>query len=177
MQYGYFFVVTNIKSVFEFFENNEALRLRKISDHFLAEGALEENHTLIRLSVVAHALSKILEKSYYKKKKSEWERFVKKIKTGLSELVENKDAINKIEAAIIELDECFGRYSDNILHISKVRKGSNLYAWGITLTYAAKLVGIDESEILSQSGQTRMVDEDGITINAEARLKNLEGMM
>ncbi|MBR9681340.1 MAG: hypothetical protein GOV00_00915 [Candidatus Altiarchaeota archaeon] len=160
------------------FEKHESRHLRKLSDRILTDGALENKKELIRLSIVTHALSNILEKSYYKKKKSEWERFVKRVDEGLDNLLEgDRGAIEKLETAIVELDESFGRYADNILHRSQVRKGSNLYAWGITLTYAADLVGVEESEILTQSGQTRMVDEEGTTIVAGKRLKHLEEMM
>ena len=39
------------------------------------------------------------------------------------------------------------------------------------------LVGVEESEILTQSAQTKMVDEEGVTITAESRLKNLEALL
>jgi len=169
--------VVDATLILDAFKKHESAHLRKLSDHLLADGALEDNATSIRLSIIAHALSKILEKPYYTRKKSEWERFIKKVEEGLTAVAENRGGLDKIEAAIIELDECFGRYTDNVLHRSKIRKGSNLYAWGITLTYAAKLVGVEESEILTQSAQTKMVDEEGVTITAESRLKNLEALL
>ena len=105
------------------------------------------------------------------------ERFVRKVKEELKNVSEENKAVERLEAAIVELDESFGRYSDNVLRRSKIRKGSNLYAWGLTLSYAASLVGVEENELLTQSGQTRMVDEEGTTISAEKRLKHVEGLM
>jgi len=169
--------VVNIQEVKNAFEKHESIRLRKLSDHILAEGALDNKKSLIRFAVIAHALSNILEKTYYTNKKSEWEKFAKRIRENLNSLEKDDTAIDKLESVITELDKSFGRYADNILHRSKVRKGSNLYAWGITLTFAASLVGVNEEEILNQSGQTKMVDEEGTTIVAEKRLKHLEGLM
>lgn len=169
--------MVNVQLIKQAFEKHETIYLKKLSDHILADGALENKKYLIRLAVITHALSNILEKSYYTKKKGEWGRFVKKIQDNLGEVREESNAVEKLEAAIIELDESFGRYSDNVLYRSKIRKGSSLYAWGLALSYAASLVGVDENEILTQSGQTKMVDEEGATTGAEKRLKHLEGLM
>ena len=171
------FAVENTDSIIRAFNKSETMSLRKLSDHIMAEGAMQNNRNLIRLAVATHALSSILEKNYYRSKKSEWERFVKTVVSGLHEYKKNEGAISKVEAAIIKLDEVFGRYTDNVLHRSRVRKGSTLYAWGMTLTLAAEMVGVEESEILSQSGQTKMVDEEGSTIHASKRLEHLEGIL
>lgn len=169
--------MVNVQSVKDAFEKHETSYLKKLSDHILADGAIENNKFLIRFAVITHALSSILEKSYYTRKKNEWERFLKKVGEELKDVSEENKAVERLEAAIVELDESFGRYSDNVLRRSKIRKGSNLYAWGLTLSYAASLVGVEENELLTQSGQTKMVDEEGTTINAEERLKHVEGLM
>jgi len=164
-------------SVLDAFEQNGKGALRKLSDHILADGALKNDKSAIRLAIIAHALSNVLEKAYYRTRKSVWERFSRKIREGLQGVARGEPLIETLENALIELDENFGRYSDNVLHRSKIRRGSNLYAWGLTPTLASNLVDVEENEILSQSGQTKMVDEEGTSVSAEKRLKNLEELL
>ena len=78
---------------------------------------------------------------------------------------------------ILELDHHYGRYSDNVLHLSKIRRGSTLYAWGLSLGLASKLVGIPEHEIMSHSGKTKIVDEESISKSATKRVKEAEEIL
>ena len=53
--------------VMDAFLRNSISELRSLSDEILAKGAIEENRELVKLSVIAHSLAKILEKEYYRK--------------------------------------------------------------------------------------------------------------
>ncbi len=156
------------------FKKSDPKALRSVSDKIMANGFVQKDRDLIRLAVVAHSLSKIAEKEYYKRDKEYWKAFAKRIKELFQELTEGKPRIAEIEKEIIELDRHFGRYKQDIIHHSKIRKGSTLYAWGVSLTLASKLVGVPEYELMRHVGKTRMVDEEGIGREVAKRLKDAE---
>lgn len=158
----------------ETFKKSDSRLLRTLSDKIMVDGFVQKNKDLIRLSIIAHSLSKIVEKEYYKRDKVYWQKFSKELRGLLKELAEGKENIGEIEKTVIELDKHFGRYEDNIIHHSKIKKGSTLYAWGMSLTLAAKLVDVPEYELMKQSGKTKIVDEEGLGRSVSERLKNAE---
>ena len=163
--------------VMDAFLRNDIPGLRNLSDGILAKGAIEENKDLVELSIVAHALSKILQKEYYKKDRKLWKSFVNDIVNGLKDVGSGKKNVEEIVNRIKSLDEHFGRYSDNIIHMSRIRRGSTLYAWGFSLTLASSLVGAPEHEIMSHTGKTKIVDEENVSRSASERLKDAEEIL
>ena len=151
--------------------------LRSLSDEILAKGAIEGSREMVELAVVAHALAKIIEKGYYRREKEVWRKFVNDVVKALREAGKNSRKIYEVEEIIKELDEKFGRYADNVIHLSKVKRGSTLYAWGISLTLASELVGVPEHEIMNHTGKTKMVDEEGKSKSASERLKEAEEVL
>jgi len=163
--------------VMDAFLQGDISMLRNLSDEILAKGAIEENKELVKLAVIAHSLAKILEKKYYRREKKLWRDFVNRVVEGLKKAGKNVKGLEEIENAIIELDREHGRYTDNVLHLSKVRRGSTLYAWGLSLGVASKLVDVPEHEILSHTGKTKMVDEESVSKSASERLKEAEEVL
>ena len=159
------------------FKEGDIKKLRNISDELLADGAVGNDKNLIKMAVISHALSKILEKEYYRRDKKYWKRFVENIEKELEECAKDPGSIKKLEEEIVRLDNHFGRYSDTVLYRSKIRRGSTLYAWGISLTLASKLVDVPEAEIMRHSGKTKMIDEDGVSKSAEERMKVAEEVL
>lgn len=159
------------KKVLEFFKKSDPRRLRSLSDQIMVEGFVKKEKKEIRLAVISHSLSVIVQKDYYKKDKSYWANFSKKVEEYLKDPY---NYLDDLEHEITELDKHFGRYKENILHSSKIRKGSTLYAWGVSLTLASDLVDVPEYELMKQIGKTKIVDEEGTNISVLDRLKIAE---
>ncbi|MBR9680860.1 MAG: hypothetical protein GOU98_03495 [Candidatus Altiarchaeota archaeon] len=155
----------------EFFKNSDPRGLRSLSDQIMVEGFVKKDKKEIRLAVIAHSLSIIVQKDYYKKDKAYWDNFVSTLKTQLND---SENFLDEIEKEIVELDGHFGRYKENVLHLSRIRKGSTLYAWGVSLTLASSLVDVPEYELMKQIGRTKIVDEEGSQTSVESRLKVAE---
>ena len=158
----------------EFFRKTDTKLLRNLSDKILIEGFIGKNKDLINLSIVVHSLSKICEKDYYKKDGVYWKTFVDKAQITLEGIANDRESVNFLEKIIVDLDEHFGRYKNNVLHRSKIRKGSTLYAWGVSLTLASKMVGVQEIELMKQIGRTKIVDEENQIKTISERLKDAE---
>ena len=164
----------HVLEILETFKRGESRLLRSLSDKIMVDGFVQKNKDLIRLAVITHALSKIMDKEYYKRDKNYWQGFSKKLKELLRELAEGRENMNGLEKLIIELDKHFGRYKEDVIHHSKIKRGSTLYAWGMSLTLAAKLVDVPEYELMKQSGKTKIVDEEGLGKTISERLKAAE---
>ena len=160
-----------------FFRKMDTKLLRNLSDKILIEGFIGKDNELIKLSIVVHSLSKICEKDYYKKDGVYWKTFVDKIQLNLEEIANDKLQVSLLEKIIIELDEHFGRYKNNVLHRSKIRKGSTLYAWGVSLTLASQMVKVQEIELMKQIGRTKIVDEENQIKVISERLKDAEEIL
>lgn len=160
--------------ILEAFRDGNSRELRSLSDKIMADGFVRKDSQQVRLAVVAHALSKIAEKDYYKRKKEFWNGFVQSMEDLLPRLAEGERLLDKLEQVIIKLDEHFGRYKNDIIHHSQIKRGSTLYAWGMSLTMAAELVGVPEYELLMQVGRTKIVDEEGLGRPVSKRLKDAE---
>ncbi len=160
-----------------FFKKTDTKLLRNLSDKILIDGFIEKNNELINLSIVVHSLSKICEKDYYKKDGVYWKTFVDKIQANLEEVASDKAQVIILEKIIVELDNHFGRYKNNVLHRSKIRKGSTLYAWGVSLTLASQMVKIPEIELMKQIGRTKIVDEEAQIKTISERLKDAEEIL
>lgn len=164
----------HVLEMLDIFKKSDSRLLRSLSNKIMVDGFVQKNKDLIRLSIVAHSLSRLVEKEYYKRDKNYWQSFSTKMRGLLKDLAEGKENISEIEKTVIELDKHFGRYKDNIIHHSRIKQGSTLYAWGMSLTLAAKLVGVPEYELMKQSGRTKIVDEEGLGKTISERLKNAE---
>lgn len=163
--------------ILDAFKKNDSKLLRNLSDKILAEGFVEKNKGLIRLAVVAHSLSKISEKDYYRKDQEHWNNFMKLVESGFRELEKRDEKISDVEKTVADLDEHFGRYKENIIHLSKIRKGSTLYAWGVSLTLASELVDVPEYELMKHIGSTKIVDEEGPGVDTSKRLGDAEEVL
>jgi len=139
-------------------EKRDALKLRRISADAISEAAIEQHRELIMLGLVDYALSKILSKTHYEKSAEE---FYKKIldyfkaakDEGEGNLLKN---LEKIEDAVIKLDESEGRYEENIMQKARTKKAVKLYYGGLSLRRASELTGANPSDVLNMVGQGKI---------------------
>ena len=163
--------------VLDAFKKYDTNILRTLSDKILADGFIERNKQVIRLAIISHSLSKIAEKEYYRKDQEKWGNFMILIEKGFEELSKDDKKITAVEKAVVDLDKHFGRYKESIIHLSKIRKGSTLYAWGVSLTMASELVDVPEYELMKHIGSTKIVDEEGLGVSVSQRLKDAEDVL
>ncbi len=165
-----------MKLLIEGIERESPETLRKASEELLRKGMEEDSKFLVRLSVIAHALSKIFGKEYYRKHRDVWEKFKEKIK-GILENANSLADLEKAEEIIRSLDKVYGRYVLKIVEQSKVKKASTLYAWGLSLTRACELVGVSEWYVMEQIGKTKIVDEEEVKADVKKRLEVAEEVL
>jgi len=169
--------VEHAAGVLAAFKKYDTNILRTLSDKILADGFIERNKQVIRLAIISHSLSKIAEKEYYRKDQEKWGNFMILIEKGFEELSKDDKKITVVEKAVVDLDKHFGRYKESIIHLSKIRKGSTLYAWGVSLTMASELVDVPEYELMKHIGSTKIVDEEGLGVSVSQRLKDAEDVL
>ncbi len=152
------------------FRRKNAKELRRINDAFVSLLIRERDPQLVRYAVISYILSKIVSKPRYMERKEK----IKVIHSALLELIHSPKALDKVERAIVELDEEDPRFLFDLFTKAKVKLAATLYAKGVSLGVASKLTGIPKGEILSYAGKTMMFDRLKAEVDVKERVKRLE---
>ncbi len=161
-----------MEDIIELVRARKVRKLKDLSDELLLRGFVDQEKKKVRLSVIVRALSKIVEKNYYLKDRKYWENFLSRLEDALK-----AGDLERAEKIVIELDRHFGRYKEDIIKYAKIRRGSTLYAWGVSLTKVSEMLGVPEYELMHHIGKTKMVDEEGTGKPALERLKDAEEIL
>ncbi len=154
--------------------------IKRLGNDLIKTSAVAQNKSLIRLAMVCYALAKIYHKDYYRKNQMKWSEFELDLKSNIRKAEEAcregdrerlSKWIDKMFDDIKKLDSSFGRFVSQVTDKAMVRKGSTLYAMGLSLGRAAELTGATKWELLRASGKTRMSDEEKVTKSLKERLE------
>lgn len=155
--------------------------LATLSDKYVHEASITQDEKLLALVVIAHSLSKLIEKKRIAKR-AELGEMLREIDERLKAAIElmkvgdEKGAlkeIRKISELIMSFDKKFSDYAIEVLSFSKSAKGKKLYEHGISLSLVADLLGISKWELMEKIGESTF-HELTKTMSAKERLKKLE---
>ncbi|MBT3691342.1 hypothetical protein HOG16_03830 [Candidatus Woesearchaeota archaeon] len=138
-------------------------KLRDQSNKTVHNSSIYQDKYSISISVVVFTILKILEKSKY----DEGSNITKKQKIITSELIKAKKALKKenfhefskslkkIIFLLKKLDKDTGRFIQEAVESSKVKKAYGIYRHGVSAGKAAELLGISRWELQPYLGHTR----------------------
>ncbi len=139
----------------------------------------------IAVAVLIYALSKIYERSKYRKYK-DWPKFSKlcekNIEQAVTALKKNdiegfRESITNIRKSITSLTGNLKTYSKEVFEKAKINKASRIYEHGISLEQTAKLLGITVWELADYIGKTGISDVDlSVTLSVGERMKMAKDM-
>ncbi len=150
-----------IEEIKDALKNQDALKLRKLSDIFTDKAVLDQKKDVINLAIITYSFNKIFSKVHFQ---SKFEDLV----SGAIEKLDKKDFDGLIND-IREFDKKHGHFEGNLIKKARIKIGSRLYSHGLSISSSAELVNVRISDILKYVGGTH-VHESSVTISVKDRL-------
>lgn len=142
-------------------KNQDALKLRKLSDILTDKAVIEPENETINLAVITYSFSKIFSKVHFQNK------FERLIADGIAKL--DKKDFDGVMDDIKEFDEKYGHFEGDLIKKARIKIGSRLYSHGLSISKSAAVVDVRISDILKYVGGTH-VHESPATISVKDRL-------
>jgi len=173
-------VIEVLKSSLEAIKKDDVKTLRDLSNKIINSSSLTQDEDVITMAVMMYSLSKIFERTDYRKYPG-WNLFhettINSLKGSLFSL-ENNNLINfeknikNILDIIDKLDNKLRDYIKDVIHSSQIARGSRLHEHGISLGRTAELLGIDKWELTEYISRTGIAEiKEGLTLSIEKRLR------
>ncbi len=170
-------LVRLLKKINVLFKNENIKGLRKLSDTLIQNSSVMQDDYMISLAIVIYTLSKILEKQQFESS-SGWNSFYKSILKNITLLSKNmeksefdkyKQNMKSLILEIKRIDMKASTYIEELMKSSKIKKGSNLYTYGLSLGRAASLLGISKWELMGYLGNVELKDKKFKSMNMVSR--------
>ncbi|MEK6974459.1 MAG: hypothetical protein AABW41_04460 [Nanoarchaeota archaeon] len=170
-------LVRLLKKTYYYFRKKDIKKLRALSDHVIEDASIYQEDYIISLAIILYTLSKILEKGDYENNPG-WNSFYKNSMNNIKKLIyhitkskfdDYSDILKRLLADIKNLDKEVPMYIEELLNSSRIKKGSSVYSYGISLGRAAELLGISKWELMNYIGNLETTSEHLRKINAIQR--------
>jgi hypothetical protein len=138
-------------------ENNNSQELRELSNHTLHNISIYQDKDSINIAVFIYALSKFIEKNNNNEKIKELMNCAK-INLENNKIKEYEDCLSNAINIISEQDKKMNLYVKHILNQAGIKKGSKVYAHGISLARTAEILNISQWELMKFLGNTNIAD-------------------
>ncbi len=152
-------------------EEKDTAQLRELSNHTIHNASVFQDEDSISVAILVYSLSKIIERM----KDIDYNfilRLLEKANDALKKYKFNKfrKTIKRLFSFISSMDNKLKLYIGEVILQAQIKKGSKLYAHGISSARAAEMLGISQWELMSYIGKTRLTDVY-VGINAKERLE------
>ncbi len=178
-------IIDILKIAVEAIKNDDVKTLRDLSNRIINSSSIYQDEDTIIIAVITYSLSKIYERSDYRKY-SGWHLFYETTANSLRESLfslENNDisgfekSLKGIISIIDRLDKKLKDYIKDVIKNSQIGRGSRLHEHGLSLGRTAELLGISKWELLEYVGNTGIAEiKEGFTLSEDKRLKVIRGL-
>jgi hypothetical protein len=165
------------------FEKGDVVSLKNLSNQTIHTASTKQDPINIILAVIVYSLSKILERTDYKKYK-DWNVLHKTIHSSIDNsiaAVKKKDeaklkkSLELIRNSVRKLSGNFKQYIEEVFRKASISKASRIYEHGISMEKTAKLLGITMYELAEYAGKTGIPNmPEGKTTDVKSRIKLVE---
>ncbi len=171
-----------LKKTFYATKKQDIKALRSLSDHIIDDASVFQDNYSISLAIILYTLSKIFEKEKYQLY-PEWNSFYNKIISNIKKLIfylEKSDfdnysaSLKELLSSIKKLDKKASLYIEEVVKSSKIKKGSNLYSYGLSLGRTAELLGISKWELMNYIGNIELKTQGLKTVSVKQRYNMAE---
>jgi hypothetical protein len=166
-------------------QKGDSFKLKELSNQTVHTASITQDSDNITVAVIVYSLSKIVERSEYKKFPG-WKNFYQTIISSIDNSIiaikkNNNPNLTKnltgIRSAIAKLSGKLKFYIQDVFRKAEINKASKIYEHGISMEKTANLLGITMFELASYAGQKQ---ETGTpltqTLDVKSRIKIAEDM-
>ncbi len=160
-------------------------QLMGLSDRIIHSASIYQDKYSLQLATAIYALAKIMLNDYVRRKfYKKYEAFIQKsivLLTKARDLLSKRkiDEYYKVMSDLLKLigdtDKRLGEYIEEVIRHAMIKKGSRIYAHGISMGRVAEILGISEWELMEKTGW--MPEKEFIpteTLPPRERLKEAE---
>jgi hypothetical protein len=145
--------------------------LKEISNHTIHNASIFQDKDSITIAVLIYAISKIADRS-----KSLDPKIIKELSSAKRCLEEEdifsyEKSLKQLLGIISKIDKKMDFYIQHIIDEAGIKKGSKLYAHGISVAQTAEIFGITQWELMKYLGQTNIPEEFVDEVEIKERIK------
>lgn len=172
-----------LENVIKALEREDERDIKAWSNHIIHSASIFQDKYSVQLATAVYSLGKVLGNRYLRKNyPDKMKSFITSSKRYLKkayELIKAQDikAYYKEMVALLTLigktDARFGQYIEEVVRYAMIKKGSKIYAHGISMGRVAEILGISEWELMEHTGWVHEKDYPKVPfMDINKRLKN-----
>ena len=156
-------VLSDVARILEVEEEKDVADLRELSNHTIHNASIFQDEDSVSAAILIYSLSKVIER---REGKMNYRDLLKLINGASGSLKQNRvdeyrRGIKKLFHFISTIDTKLNLYIEQVINQAEIKKGSKLYAHGISLGRAAEILGISQWELMFYIGKTNIPDVKG----------------
>ena len=173
-------IIDVLKNSLEAINKDDIKTLRDLSNKIINSSSVFQDEDMITITVVTYSLSKVFERTDYRKY-SGWHLFFEtttnSLRGALFALENNhidnfEKEIKNILDIIDRLDSKLKNYIKDVIHDAQITRGSRLHEHGLSMGRTAELLGINKWELMEYISKTGIAEvREGSTLDVEKRLR------
>jgi hypothetical protein len=170
-------VLSDVVKILKAGDGKDVAELMELSNHTIHNASVFQDEDSVSIAILIYSLSKVIERE---EGKMNYKALLKILVDAKSNLEKNRiDAyrklIRKLFDFISSLDSKLKLYIEEVINQAEIKKGSKLYAHGISLARAASILGISQWELMMYVGKTKLTDIKG-GVSVKDRLNYTRGL-
>jgi hypothetical protein len=167
-------IISVLQQTIELIQNQNFSSLKEVSNHTMHNASIYQDEESIQVAVIVYALAKILERTSLQGQKIST-NVINSLKKAIDYLKENNfggytNETRKLFKQISERDERLWMYIQNVVDKANIVKGSSLYKHGLSIARVSEILGINQWDLMSYIGKTRISDEDTEVTDYKTRI-------
>ena len=170
-------VLSDVAKILEEEEEKDIAELRELSNHTVHNASIFQDEDSVGIAILIYSLSKVIER---REGRMNYNMLLKLIMDARKDLQSNKidgyrGVVKKFFKFISTIDSKLKLYIEQVINQAEIKKGSKLYAHGISLGRAAEILGISQWELMFYIGKTNLTDIRG-GVRVKERLNYARGL-
>ncbi len=159
-------VLSDVSGILHVGEEKDVAELRELSNHTIHNASIFQDEDSISIAILIYSLSKVIER---REGKLNYKVLLKLIRDAKENLGQNRvdgyrKMIKRLFSFISTIDSKLKLYIEEVINQAEIKKGSKLYAHGISLGRAAEILGVSQWELMFYIGKTRIDVKGGVGV-------------
>lgn len=153
-------------------EEKDVSEIRNLSNHTIHDASVFQDETSVSIAILIYSLSKIIERKHWK---LNYKQILTCLENALNYLEKNKfdeyeKTIKKLFNLISNIDTKLKLYIERVINQAQIKKGSKIYAHGISVARASEILGISQWELMNYIGKTKLTDDTPEIVDLKTRM-------
>ena len=165
-------VLNNLFEILKVKEEKDIFEIKQLSDKVIHNASIFQDGDSVSIAILVYSLSKIIERV---KGHFDYQKICRILENSIKFLQQNDEknfrfSVKQIFRYISIIDAKLKMYIGEVINQAEIKKGSKLYAHGISAARAAEILGVTQWDLLDYIGKTALAEKFQGEINVKKRL-------